>query len=157
MKKFRDEQGLYDEVAQRLGETFHITTDVVLHKNRRLFLVGEHHGSRDAIDYVHELIVPLIQENSLPWLLLREGLYAYPGDNKSTLDIVPHHFYFMHLPKVLGISSDDALQTITSKEVKDYIMQNSILTEQLIDAWYLTCSIAMNPPEKYEQIFQGVA
>ena len=121
MKKFRNEQDLYDEVSQRLEENFHLTTDFVLFNRRNLCLVGEEHTTREAVDYVHEHIVPLIQENPPIWLLLREGLHAYRNP-KEMLNLVPDHFYFVHLPRMMGIPANDAIQTITTKEIKDYIM-----------------------------------
>ncbi len=150
--RFRTEQDLYNQVSDRLQLAYYLETAIEEKDGRSVHLVGEMHGSRDAIDHVHNEIVPLVKQDPSRWLILREGYGGYRryGDVALLRD-VPDHFYFIKLPNVMGVPIEDALGNVFSKEIKDYILKNSPLTEEDINLWLMITIFQMNSSLSLEE------
>ena len=141
----RKEQKLYSAVSVRLPLSGQLVSDEIEIQDKRIYLVGEQHRTRDAVDYVHKNTVPLIRENPNRWMILREGARAYLNvDSRSLLAQFPDFFYFDQLPKVFSLPVGDPIGDITSLETQQRIVASSDLTLDEVRGWYITCFIETN-------------
>ena len=140
-----NEQELYEKVISHLDYSGRIEKSTVERNGRRLHLVGEEHGSREAVDYAHFEIVPKILVNPNKWMILREGLYSHVNSSEEgLLPVIADHVYFTRLPTVLGIPADDVIKCVDDPDVKKGILRESDLTEKDVDAWLLTTFVHLN-------------
>jgi hypothetical protein len=88
---------------------------------RKLYLLGEMHGSITQVDFVHENLVPKITENPKRWLMLLE--FASMKSGLLSLS----HFYLEKLAKLFGIPCEEALADLYARDsityIKNYIQK----------------------------------
>ena len=145
MSSFSRERNLYKKVSNYLSSE--ALPDITVKKiaDRRVYLVGETHLTRDAVDYVHTNIAPKIISDQNTWMILREGLHSHDEAKENDfLSAAPDLFYFTKLSKVLSIPAYDPIKSPLDSNVKPHILANTNLTELDIDSWYLVTYINLN-------------
>ncbi len=91
--------------------------------NRKIYKIVKDHGSKQALDLLHEKIRPESEKSPSEWLYLIDG---YDEDNSIML---PEVTYAYVLGKKLSIPMEDTVISPYSKQCVDYVVFSTNLKE----------------------------
>ena len=100
-----------------------------------VYFVGEEHGIRQSVDYIHNEIVPKIKQDPKTWLILRE---KRAGVKVQSPMGNPPLFYSQELAKFFKIPYIEALTDLYAPDTRAYIQAKAGINGEDIDRIYLT-------------------